>query len=308
MQPLDNITVCNGAQLVAIPMTHPQFKLAKFLRTKLPIFKGSTTLNEAESWIRTIEEKLTIVQCNDNEKVFYASHQLEGVALDWWKKFRAAHQDEHTITWAEFTTALCQQHAISSISDQEKPAISISYTKSSRCQLKCCQPDKLKDCTCTHCGEIGHSADEHNINCSSCEGNHSVGKCPMIKITCFLCESDDHCPSQCPMYSVLTSAMQHQQKIFWATVRTLAKEGKPLSVQDMSAKESQRQDVDLGNPPQKRSEPVSSRVCFECGEQDHYAKRCPAKRQTSTFKKVSRSGAISSGKSQCPPRVCYSCR
>lgn len=92
MQTSDNSNVVNVAQLVAIPMARHQFKFERFMMTKPPVFEGSTALEDAESWIRTIEEKLTVVQCNDNEKVLYATHQLEGVALDWWEKFRATHQ------------------------------------------------------------------------------------------------------------------------------------------------------------------------------------------------------------------------
>ena len=109
MQPLDKSNVCNDAPLIAIPTACPQFKFAKFMMTKPPVFEGSIALNDAESWIHTIKEKLTVVQCNDNEKFFYDAHQLEGVALDWWEKFRTTHQHEQTITWSEFTAAFRQQ-------------------------------------------------------------------------------------------------------------------------------------------------------------------------------------------------------
>lgn len=110
------------------------------------------------------------------------------------------------------------------------------------------------------------------------------------------------------MYSVLTSATQLQRENFCAAVRALAKEGKPLSVQDMSAEEAQKHNVDLGNQPQKRNKPVSSGGRFECGKKGHYAKHCHAKRQASTIKKDSRSTTVLTGKSQGPPRICYSCR
>ena len=40
------------------------------------------------------------------------------------------------------------------------------------------------------------------------------------------------------MYSVLSSATQRQRENFRAAIGALAKEGKPLSVQDLSAQES----------------------------------------------------------------------
>ena len=100
MQPSDSSNVCNVAQFVAIPTARPQPKFMKFMMTKPPVFEGSTALKDAQSWIRTIEEKLTVVQCDDKEKVFYAARQLQGVALDWWEKSRTTHQDKQTITWS----------------------------------------------------------------------------------------------------------------------------------------------------------------------------------------------------------------
>jgi hypothetical protein len=38
---------------------------------------------EADDWITTIEQKLDMVQCNDREKVLFASGQLVGAALEW---------------------------------------------------------------------------------------------------------------------------------------------------------------------------------------------------------------------------------
>jgi hypothetical protein len=33
---------------------------------------------DADDWLKTIEKKLKVVQCNNREKVLFASHQLEG--------------------------------------------------------------------------------------------------------------------------------------------------------------------------------------------------------------------------------------
>jgi hypothetical protein len=37
---------------------------------------------EAEDWLKLIEKKLKISQCNDHEKVLFATHQLFGTAID----------------------------------------------------------------------------------------------------------------------------------------------------------------------------------------------------------------------------------
>jgi hypothetical protein len=36
----------------------------------------------ADDWLKSIEKKLQVVQCNNHEKVLLASHQLSGLAAD----------------------------------------------------------------------------------------------------------------------------------------------------------------------------------------------------------------------------------
>jgi hypothetical protein len=54
---------------------------------------------DANDWLKVIEKKLDITQCNDREKVLYASGRLEGAVSDWWDAFTATHANADTITW-----------------------------------------------------------------------------------------------------------------------------------------------------------------------------------------------------------------
>ena len=72
------------------------------MRTRPPTFSYSSELLDAEDWLRSDEKKLAIAQCNDREKVLYASHQLEGTAAEWWENYIAAHENSQAITWEEF--------------------------------------------------------------------------------------------------------------------------------------------------------------------------------------------------------------
>jgi hypothetical protein len=47
------------------------------------MFSSTTYPLEADDWIKTIEEKLDTVQCNDREKALYASGQLIGATSEW---------------------------------------------------------------------------------------------------------------------------------------------------------------------------------------------------------------------------------
>jgi hypothetical protein len=57
---------------------------------------------EAEDWLKSIEKKLEIAQCTDQEKVFFAAHKLFGNATEWWEIYRNSHQNVGAITWNEF--------------------------------------------------------------------------------------------------------------------------------------------------------------------------------------------------------------
>ena len=52
---------------------------------------------DADDWQKIIEKKLQVVQCNNREKVLYASHQLEGSAVEWWHAYVAAHEEPDSI-------------------------------------------------------------------------------------------------------------------------------------------------------------------------------------------------------------------
>ena len=81
------------------------------MRTHLPTFSSSSEPLDADDWLRSIEKKLAITWCYNHEKVLYATHQLEGVAAEWWESYCAAHADHQNITWAEFSKAFRYFHA-----------------------------------------------------------------------------------------------------------------------------------------------------------------------------------------------------
>jgi hypothetical protein len=57
---------------------------------------------DADDWLKTIEKKLRVVQCNNREMVLFASHQLEGPAADWWDAYVEAHEEPEIINCQEF--------------------------------------------------------------------------------------------------------------------------------------------------------------------------------------------------------------
>jgi hypothetical protein len=48
-------------------------------------------------WLKSVEKKLQMVQCNNREKVLPPSHQLSGPAADWWDAYVEAHEEPESI-------------------------------------------------------------------------------------------------------------------------------------------------------------------------------------------------------------------
>jgi hypothetical protein len=65
---------------------------------------------DAEDWLKTVEKKLQIVQCNSREKVLLASHHLVGPAVDWWDAYVEAHEEPDSINWNDFKAVFCSHH------------------------------------------------------------------------------------------------------------------------------------------------------------------------------------------------------
>jgi hypothetical protein len=57
-------------------------RLGDFQRTKSPTFSHAVEPMDADDWLKSVEKKLQVVQCNNREKVLLASHQLSGPAAD----------------------------------------------------------------------------------------------------------------------------------------------------------------------------------------------------------------------------------
>ena len=85
-------------------------KHREFMSHHPPTFSNTVNPLDADDWLKAINKKLNIAQCDDREKVLYASGRLEGAASDWWDAFTAVHQNADAITWDEFTTAFRAHH------------------------------------------------------------------------------------------------------------------------------------------------------------------------------------------------------
>jgi hypothetical protein len=107
-QTMANMQQARGHQ--PAPQPQPHDKLGEFQRTKPPTFSHSVEQMDTDDWLTTIEKKLQVVQCNNHEKVLFASHQLEGPAADWWDAYLEAHEEPESINWQEFRNSFRTHH------------------------------------------------------------------------------------------------------------------------------------------------------------------------------------------------------
>jgi hypothetical protein len=91
-----------------------------FMSHHPPKFSHAVDPLDADEWLKIIGKKLDITQCNDREKVLYASGRLEGATSDWWDDFTATHPNADTITWQEFQANFHAHHIPSGIMKLKK--------------------------------------------------------------------------------------------------------------------------------------------------------------------------------------------
>jgi hypothetical protein len=53
------------------PQQQPRDKLGEFQRTKPLTFSHSVEPMDADDWLKTVEKKLQVAQCNNREKVLF---------------------------------------------------------------------------------------------------------------------------------------------------------------------------------------------------------------------------------------------
>jgi hypothetical protein len=98
-----------AAQPQVLPLP-PRDRLEDFQCTKLHTFSQVVEPMDADDWLKSVEKKLQVVQCNNCEKVLLASHQLSDPVVNWWDAYVEAHEEPESNNWSEFRIAFCAHH------------------------------------------------------------------------------------------------------------------------------------------------------------------------------------------------------
>jgi hypothetical protein len=84
--------------------------LGDFQYTKPLTFSHAVEPIDADDWLKYVEKKLQLVQCNNHERVILASHQLSRPTADWWDTNVEAHEEPESINWLEFRATFHAHH------------------------------------------------------------------------------------------------------------------------------------------------------------------------------------------------------
>jgi hypothetical protein len=82
LQTMQQTMVNLHAQPLAPPPPPPRDRLGNFQCAKPSTFSHAVEPIDADDWLKYVEKKLQVVQCNNREKVLLASHQLFDPAAD----------------------------------------------------------------------------------------------------------------------------------------------------------------------------------------------------------------------------------
>ena len=73
-------------------------KLSDFQRTQPPKFSFAIDPLEVDDWIRMMEKNLEIARIEEQDKVPFATHYLEGPANIWWDNTKEIKFEGHVVT------------------------------------------------------------------------------------------------------------------------------------------------------------------------------------------------------------------
>ena len=83
-----------------------QGKIAAFIRLHpLTFDSAEEDPLAADDWLCAITKKLNVVRATNEEKVNLATHQLVGVASEWWENYQDVANEPNAITWQDFVEA-----------------------------------------------------------------------------------------------------------------------------------------------------------------------------------------------------------
>lgn len=283
-----NTASVQGAQMAAEGADLYGSRFADFLNTKPPVFSCSEDPLEADDWLRTIERKLIITQCADNEKVLYASNQLEGASSAWWDNLCAMQPVSSVPSWDEFRIAFCEAHVPSSI---------MSIKRREFLALK--QDNKSVLEYLREFNRLARYAPNDVSTDARKQDQFLNGLTEVMQLALAVHDFSDFqqlvnkaIVVENKMQAVVESRKRKKVAQILASCsfqEPHAWQSSPPDFQDLASPvypmqvfPLPQQEIQLGQPRKKqrnRHKPCMLVACFNCGNRGHFADRCPVKHQ-----------------------------
>jgi hypothetical protein len=286
------------------PQPQPRDKHGEFQRTKPPTFSHSIEPMDADDWLKTIKKKLQVAQCNNREKVLFASHQLEGPAADWWDAYVEAHEEPESINWQEFKSSFRSHHVPLGVMKLKKKEIeylkqgsmTVSEYVTHFTQLSCYAPDNMD----TNEKKQGWFLNGLNDGLNSTlEAQDFINFQDMVDKALVLETRRGIMEQKRKMQCIGSQGSNIRFRVGSSSQRPVFRPGQQSGQPRVQAAgqgfQTPQHQIERPNfqsprsalpPPQRNSNTQNSGVvgpCYSCGQSGHYANRCPRKQANWTL-------------------------
>nr|CAB3502861.1 unnamed protein product [Digitaria exilis] len=276
----------------------PQPQVARyedFLATHPPIFSRADEPLEADTWIRAIESKFTILAtpCTANRKVVFAAQQLRGPALLWWENYLALQQEGHVVEWDEFKAAFKAHHIPAGLVERKLNEF-LELTQGTRTVLQYAQAFNGL------CPYAGHHADSdekklerfrRGLN-TKLKAQLATTRAPTYGdlVNLAIAQEDANTVHKAEKKRKTPAGPSSSQPQRFRLVPPAAPQGQSRAPQGGGwvARPPQPNTPRFPPPPQQQAprqnapqpaRPGAGYQCFKCGSKDHFIKDCPQNKQ-----------------------------
>jgi len=95
--------------------------LDRFHRNNPPTFKGGYDLEGAEAWLWEIEKIFRVTECQDHQKVLFATHILADEAKYWWENTRPRLEGGGAVVpWGTFRKTFLEKYFLEDVKNRKE--------------------------------------------------------------------------------------------------------------------------------------------------------------------------------------------
>ncbi|XP_066365010.1 uncharacterized protein [Miscanthus floridulus] len=273
----------------------PRDKQREFMQGHPPVFSHAADPLEADDWLRAVGKQLNIAQCDDQQKVLYASGQLQGATQTWWESYQSAHPNNApAITWLEFVRDFKAHHIPDGLIELKQEefrslrmgSMSVNEYHDKFAQLARYAPNDVREDADKQCLFLkGIYYDLRLQLAGNTYANFQQLVNRAIVLDNMRLERDRKRKMKGQVSGSNTRPRYNNQQRYQGPVSQWNCGQFPQRSQNQQQNWNQRTPQQMGNQtprqetpnntPMKSSAPSTPNRCFRCGDVGHYANHCP---------------------------------